>query len=1037
MSFGFSPTDVLTLIQLAKTTYNDCRKAPEHFGEAGRGAKSLHLVFQSLQSEVDNPTSLLNRNEDCKSNIAEIANNCKTVLSQLDGIVRKHSSLGTSKVKALDRFRFPRKEILEIQGKLRFHESHLITYLETIGVSALGRVEQKFEVAGKSHEQVMEGLAKVLGAVDRLGAEIRVGMHPESQFSDHTDDEKEVWRALRRKLIHAGITSKFIQPFEDQIIARVKEMNQYGLLDSDAPTETSDDAGFDTETPLNSSVKIKSVYHPPEVTTDTESGWDSEATLPPRPTKLEIRRKVSCGTILNQRRRRAASNTAVESCVMIPSTTTDEQTSGTAPRILSEETISRENTAHSTSPSVGSASPNFVELDGKPKQLIMNRGGKSKPENQNDDNQVADEGISMENYNESSYPVSPPQAVAELEANEAVVQSVRPSSPRGPRTPEEAPLLSHSSPRDGRRRSLENLGWSTPRNVTPPPKYSRNAEPRSRSPPRVIEPLKPIGPIADAETRIWTGIDSRLKLKAKFINFDGNYVYLGESDGGQAIIFASKLSQLDWDYIESMRTKQPLKQTEKSPEVVKTVKFDDSQDIKSKSRTSISGEPDEAADAETVRPERPEILTGKRSKWRPIWRYRKLQTIPRRRPGFSTNELPLAASQGNLKKVKQLLRDGAFVDWDGEEKKDSESNKKYTAQTTTGLYRAAKAGYLEVAQLLLDYGANVDSKAILKVVAGVGDAAMTRLLLEYGADTERSTSSSDYCTALHVATENGNKAVVETLLEFGADIEARDNNNETPLYHAAMNNRCQIAKILLREGADTTAVAEDGQTALYKAGGRGYEEIVRALLMYGANPSIGRGVSGETVLYKATRKRYTEVVYLLLQHGADPNLPNDTKDWQAGSTMDTIIWLLRPEESPKNVHGQCPLYAAADQGHGEIVGMLLNHGAYVNTKTKKGDTALYAAAGKAHKDVVSLLFKHGATLAPQQEVDIVTKLMDPNNQDSDEIKNVQTPKRMEIISMLLSRMSTKRILRGLETWRNGESIPGLDMIADTIRKLGA
>jgi ankyrin repeat protein len=737
---------------------------------------------------------------------------------------------------------------------------------------------------------------------------------------------------------------------------------------------------------------------------------------------------------MSQRRRRVTSDAAPGSSVIIPNIITEEQTSGIAPQTPSEEIPSGEKPPRSDSPSVRSVSPDCPG-NRNCEQPIVNRGQESTLERKGD-NQPVDEGIAMENYGKSVYPGSPPQGIAELEATEAVVQPVHSIRSQDPNTLEEPPTLPHSSPREERRRSPENLGWSTTRNITPPPKYSRNPEPRGRSLHRVIEPSKPLSPISDAETRIWTGIDSRLKLKAKFINFDGSYVRLVESDGGETIIFASKLSQPDLDYIESLRTKQPVKQAEKSPELVKTVKFDDSKDMRAQSRKAILGEPDAAADGETVRPERPEILTGKRSKWRPVWRYRKSQTIPRRRPGFSTNDLPLAASQGNLKKVKRLLEEGAFVDWDGEDKKDSESNRKYTARTTTGLYRAAKAGHLEVAQLLLDYGADVDSKAVLKVVAGIGDAAMTRLLLEYGADTERPTSSSDYCTALHVATENGNKAVVEALLEFGADIEARDNNNETALYHAAMKNRCQIAKMLLREGADTTAIAEDGQTALYKAGGRGYEEMVRALLNYGANPSIGRGVSGETVLYKAARKGYTEVVYLLLQYGADPNLSNDTKDWQAGSTMDTIIWLLRPEESPRNVYGQCPLYTAAEQGRGEIVGMLLNCRAEVNAKTKKGDTALYAAAGKAHKDVVSMLLKHGATLAPQQEVDIVTKLMDPNNQEWEEVKNVQTPKRMEIISMLLSRMSTKRILRGLETWRNGESIPGLDMIADTIRKLG-
>jgi ankyrin repeat protein len=1035
MSFGFSPSDVFALIQLAKTTYDDCRRAPEHFSEAGRGAKSLHLVFQSLQSEVENPSSLLNRNEDYRNHIADIANNCKVVLNQLDAIVRKHSSLGTSKIKALDRFRFPRKEVLEIQGKLRFHESHLITYLETIGVSALGRVEQKFEVAGKSHEEVMDGLAKILGKVDKIAAEIRVGMHPESQFSDHTDDEKPVWRALRRKLIGEGITSKLIQRFEDRIVERVKEMNDFGLLDSEAPTETSDDAGFDTETPMPSSIKIKAVYQPPEVMTDTESGWDSEATLPERPSKLEVRRKVSCGTIMNQRRRRAWSNgnSASRSNVAIPSIVPEEQVPSIAPQDPVKDSGSGEKTVHSASPKIIIA-PDHLPAQGA-SELSISNGMEECEAALQDDKRPLDEGISMQNFDEIQDADLLPQGIAELEGTE-VLQELphRSTNSADSDTIKDASSPSHSPVRAALRRSPESLGWSTPRDITPPPKYSRSPEPRGRFPPRMVQLRSPIGPILGAESRIWTGVDSRLKLKAKFVSFDGDYVRLVESDGGETIIFASKLSQPDLDYIESLRANIPAKeQTKALPEVSKTVKFDDTKEDKPKTRRAILNAAD--PDIETVRPERPEILTGERTKWRPVWRYRKLRTLPLRQEGFHTNELPLAASQGNLSKVQKLLGRGAFVDWDGEKISDSEGGTRQ-ARTTTGLHRAAKAGHFEVAQLLLDYGASPDNRAILKVLASNGNAEMIRLLLEYDADTERTAASSDYSTALHVACEKGHRAVVEVLLEFGADIEARDRDHETPLYHAAMNNRCRIAKILLREGADTTIVAEDGQTCLYKAAGRGYEDMVRALLSYGADPSLGRGVSGETALYKAARKGYTEVVYLLLQYGADPNLPNDTKDWAAGSTMDTIIWLLRPEENPRNVYGQGPLYIAAQQGYGEIVGMLINHGAEVNAKTKQGETAIYAAAAKAHKGVVAMLFKHGATLAPQEEVDIVTKLMDPNNQEPEVMKHVQKT-RTEIISMLLSRMSTKRILRGLETWRNGESIPGLDMIGATIRSLGA
>jgi ankyrin repeat protein len=60
--------------------------------------------------------------------------------------------------------------------------------------------------------------------------------------------------------------------------------------------------------------------------------------------------------------------------------------------------------------------------------------------------------------------------------------------------------------------------------------------------------------------------------------------------------------------------------------------------------------------------------------------------------------------------------------------------------------------------------------------------------------------------------------------------------------------------------------------------------------------------------------------------------------------------------------------------------MLLDNGAVVDERTSKGETDIYAAAGKAHKDVVAMFLRRGAILAVQEKVDIVPKLMDPNNQ---------------------------------------------------------
>src|SRR6266487_5255756 len=167
MSFGFSVLDFISLLNLAKKTCDDCRAAPAHFGEAGRGAQSIHVILSQIKSEVENPESVLRRDKQCEIRLSTITKNCQEVLKQLDGIVLKYKSLGTNKKKLSDRFRFPRKEILDIQGKLQLHETHLSTFLQTLGFSALGRLEAKSE----------ENVDEILRALDRWGAELRSGQH--------------------------------------------------------------------------------------------------------------------------------------------------------------------------------------------------------------------------------------------------------------------------------------------------------------------------------------------------------------------------------------------------------------------------------------------------------------------------------------------------------------------------------------------------------------------------------------------------------------------------------------------------------------------------------------------------------------------------------------------------------------------------------------------------------------------------------------------------------------------------------------------
>ena len=49
------------------------------------------------------------------------------------------------------------------------------------------------------------------------------------------------------------------------------------------------------------------------------------------------------------------------------------------------------------------------------------------------------------------------------------------------------------------------------------------------------------------------------------------------------------------------------------------------------------------------------------------------------------------------------------------------------------------------------------------------------------------------------------------------------------------------------------------------------------------------------------------------------------------------------------------MYIACDQGHNEIVGMLLERQADVNAQTSDGTTALQVAAAKGHEEIVGML----------------------------------------------------------------------------------
>ncbi|PSN34199.1 Ankyrin repeat domain-containing protein 29 [Blattella germanica] len=126
---------------------------------------------------------------------------------------------------------------------------------------------------------------------------------------------------------------------------------------------------------------------------------------------------------------------------------------------------------------------------------------------------------------------------------------------------------------------------------------------------------------------------------------------------------------------------------------------------------------------------------------------------------------------------------------------------------TTALFFAAQGGFLDIAQILMDSGAPVDS------------------------------SSVDRATPLFIASQNGHFKILLFLLAQGAYPDSKRTDGATPLWIAAQMGHDHIVRQLLKVGANVDSPRHDGATALFKASHKGHSSVIEELLKY--KPSLG------------------------------------------------------------------------------------------------------------------------------------------------------------------------------------------------------
>lgn len=328
--------------------------------------------------------------------------------------------------------------------------------------------------------------------------------------------------------------------------------------------------------------------------------------------------------------------------------------------------------------------------------------------------------------------------------------------------------------------------------------------------------------------------------------------------------------------------------------------------------------------------------------------------------------LAAAAGEGQLACIKYLLEKGA----------DINSNTGLRDELPSPLERAIIGHHPAAAEFLLQEGARVSASSLiralqefgmpfvkqlikwgaensppeqpfggdlLRAVAGLNQAEIPGiiiLLVKEGASLDSTTG----LLALHEAVRGGCERNVKVLLESKAGVNVRDGQNFTPLQLAAGLYRPDILSHLLKAGADVKpSIVGTGESPLLIAVRQGNAQNVKLLLQWEAEVNWGDLKCG-TPLQAASDFDRPEILSLLLEAGANVNygLVN------LGSTFSVGLGT--------------PLLIAVKRGHEQNVRLLLKWGARVDVVHSLHGTPLHLAASLDNPEILKLLLEAGANV---------------------------------------------------------------------------
>ena len=316
------------------------------------------------------------------------------------------------------------------------------------------------------------------------------------------------------------------------------------------------------------------------------------------------------------------------------------------------------------------------------------------------------------------------------------------------------------------------------------------------------------------------------------------------------------------------------------------------------------------------------------------------------------------------------------------------------------LHLASVSGALATVKMLVEAGADVratdpDGNTCLNLAVYLGHTDTVRYLVSL-TEVDLNLQDRNNRTALHLAVKRKHADVVEVLIDAGADIETNDVDGRSPL----LSGELRTMRKLVKEGADVRATDANGNTCLIIAAYHGHTDTVRYLLCLPEVDANQQGSCNYTALHVAVEEKHADVVEVLIDAGADietkdvdrrsplhlasvsGELTTMTKLVDAGADVratdadgntcliiaahnghtDTVRYLAGLPDVDLNQQGTA-LHVAVKRNHAEVVEVLIDAGADIETMNDEGFSPLHMACISEALTTVQVLVKAGADVS--------------------------------------------------------------------------